>query len=125
MSDFSVFDSFCAKVSQPKKLRLREFVMESKKQSKLCEEEMLKNPIEINSEVVKINENNCVIANGTKKLIGFEKKEHVSVHVDTHNDSVNSNSQTVKIQSESKEINDEQAKILSANKILVESSKGK
>ncbi|KAL5279458.1 RSBN1 family protein [Megaselia abdita] len=71
-----------------------------------------KNPKEINADIVKICENICVssvITNGAEKLLGFEKKEPVENHVDHHRiDSVNS---------------DEKAKILSENKILVESSK--
>lgn len=76
----------------------------------------MKTPNEINADVVKACENNCVpsaFANGTSdKLLGFENKEHVGNHVGNHNDSVNS--QTVKILSDTSE-----------NKILVESSKGK
>lgn len=86
--------------------------------------EKLKTPSEMNADIVKISENNGVssaLPNGTDKLLGFEKNEHVENHVDHQNDSVNS--QTVKILS-GKDISDEQAKILSEN-ILVESSKGK
>lgn len=89
-------------------------------------EQILKNPNEVNADIVKVSENNCVpvaIANGTDKLQGFEKKEPDENHVGHRIDSVSL--QAVKILSESKDIIDEQAKIRIENKILVESSKGK
>lgn len=113
MSRFSVWRSFCAKLSES---NVRIKMMASK--------EILKNPSEITAELVKISENNLVgLTNGVNKGTSFEiKKEHVVNHVGhQQNDSVNS--QTVKkILSEN---SDEQAKILNENKIFVESSKGK
>lgn len=129
MFSFDVLQSLCTKVNESVdevNLRLREFVMASK------QEEILKNPSEINAESEQICEKNDIqsgggLSNGTTKILEPEnKKEHVENHVG-HNDSSVNLQNVKKTYSENQEIKDGQGKILSENKnkILIESSKGK
>lgn len=86
--------------------------------------------IDADSEIADVCKRNCVpsapLANGSSKLIGLDSVERVANHV-AHQHVENHKS--VNLQTENilsgTDTNDEQAKILSENKILVERSKGK